>query len=152
MKKPKKKASVRTGKKTAKPAKKKNEVSRHPAAKKPAIPINSRDLQSIQKKLLAMRSEILTIVNNKKNYDLMEPEVGDGADQASQSLEKEMLFELSDNERTMLDLIESALRRIEKRTYGLCESCRHPIAKKRLNAIPAARYCIQCQSTSENAA
>ena len=63
-----------------------------------------------------------------------------------------MLFELNDNERMMLDQIEGALRKMEKNVYGLCESCQKPIAKARLEAVPFARYCISCQSTSETSA
>ena len=38
---------------------------------------------------------------------------GDSVDQASQSIEKELLFELSDNERNTLDMIEAAIRKVE---------------------------------------
>ncbi|MHB9154543.1 MAG: TraR/DksA family transcriptional regulator, partial [Endomicrobiales bacterium] len=61
----------------------------------------------------------------------------------------ELLFELADNEKTTLDSIESALRRIEKGTFGQCENCRQKIAEPRLNAIPWVRYCIKCQSDAE---
>ncbi|MFH1618699.1 MAG: TraR/DksA family transcriptional regulator [bacterium] len=117
--------------------------------RKTAAWLNRRELEAIKKKLLTLREELIRVVNEKRKLDLSEPEVGDGADQASQSLEKEILFELSDNERVMLDQIESALRRIEKKTYGLCESCRKPITKERIRAIPSARYCIACQSSNE---
>jgi len=113
--------------------------------------LNRREMESIQKKLLSTRENLFKLVNEKRNIDLSEPDVGDGADHASQSLEKEMLFELSDTERTMLDQTESALRRIEKKTYGICESCHKPIAKERLKAVPSARYCISCQSANETA-
>ena len=78
-----------------------------------------------------------------------EPEVGDSIDQATQSLDKEILFELSDNERKMLGDIEAALRKMEKGTYGLCEHCKRTIEKKRIKALPSARYCMSCQSGSE---
>ncbi|MEK9144727.1 MAG: TraR/DksA family transcriptional regulator, partial [Elusimicrobiota bacterium] len=78
-------------------------------------------------------------------------EVGDEADQAGQSLEKELIFEVSDNERLALDQIEGALRKMDKGTYGLCESCQKPIPKIRLKAVPFARYCIGCQTSAERA-
>ena len=40
---------------------------------------------------------------------------------------------------------------IDKGTYGICESCRKPIAKARLKALLFARYCIVCQGSAENA-
>jgi RNA polymerase-binding transcription factor DksA len=50
-----------------------------------------------------------------------------------------------------LDQIEAALRKIDKGTYGACESCRNAIGKARLEALPFARYCISCQNSSETA-
>ncbi len=113
--------------------------------------LTRRETESMQKKLLSTRENLLKLVTKKRSLELSEPDVGDGADHASQSLEKEMLFELSDTERATLDQIEAALRRIEKKTYGICESCHKPIAKERIKVLPAARYCISCQNVSETA-
>jgi RNA polymerase-binding transcription factor DksA len=33
--------------------------------------------------------------------------------------------------------------------YGTCLSCREPIALARLRAVPAARYCVNCQESKE---
>ena len=115
--------------------------------------ISKRDLPPIRKKLIEMRDQLLKTVRDKQERDIdVGVEVGDEADQATSSQEKEMLFELSDNERVMLDQIEGSLRKMEKGAYGLCESCQKPIAKARIQAVPFARYCIQCQSSAESAA
>ena len=121
---------------------------------KPVPGISKRDLPPIRKKLLEMREQLLKTVKDKQERDLdnLGVDVGDEADQATSSQEKEMLFELSDNERVMLDQIEGSLRKMEKGAYGLCESCQKPIAKARIQAVPFARYCIQCQSSAESAA
>jgi DnaK suppressor protein len=102
-----------------------------------------------EKKLLAMREDLMNLVHNKQELDMTEQEVGDEADAASQSAERELLFELSDNERQALDAIEAALRKIETGSYGQCEGCSKPIPAMRLKAIPHARYCIQCQARFE---
>jgi DnaK suppressor protein len=102
-----------------------------------------------EKKLLAMREELMALVHHKQEMDMTEQEVGDEADAASQSAEKELLFELSDNERQTLDAVEAALRKIETGTFGKCEGCGKPIPAPRLKAIPHARYCIQCQARFE---
>jgi len=47
-----------------------------------------------------------------------------------------------------LDEIEEALRKLDAGTYGRCEACGGPIAPARLEAMPAARYCISCASKS----
>lgn len=102
-----------------------------------------------EKKLLAMREDLMNLVHNKQELDMTEQEVGDEADAASQSAERELLFELSDNERQTLDSIEAALRKIETGSYGQCEGCSKTIPAMRLKAIPHARYCIQCQARFE---
>src|SRR4051812_47890835 len=129
-------------------------VQRKPAAATAAKPapvkgLAKRDEDKFRKQLLTMRDNLAKTVEQKKNQDLPTPSVGDEADQATQSLEKEILFELNDNERSMLDQIEGALRKMEKGAFGFCESCRKPIALPRLKALPFARYCIACQGTME---
>jgi DnaK suppressor protein len=107
-------------------------------------------LAGIKHKLLEMRDDLIKTVRTQQLEESAEQDTGDDADKASQSIEKELLFELSDNERMTLDHIEAALRKIDKGTYGSCESCRKIIPKPRLDALPFARYCISCQSSAEN--
>ena len=50
---------------------------------------------------------------------------------------------------TLLDTlreIEDALAKFDAGTYGQCESCGNQIAEARLEAMPAARLCIDCAS------
>jgi len=42
--------------------------------------------------------------------------------------------------------IDSALERIKKGKYGICEKCKKPISTKRLRISPEAKFCIKCQS------
>ena len=127
-----------------------------PARSKPAraaAPVKAPKLKlaPIRKTLLEMRDDLMKTVRNQQISDTMQNDIGDSVDEASRSIERELLFELSDNERVTLEMIEAALRKIDKGTFGLCESCRKPISKPRLDALPFARYCITCQSTSEKA-
>ncbi|MBI4677287.1 MAG: TraR/DksA family transcriptional regulator [Elusimicrobia bacterium] len=104
-------------------------------------------LAAVRKKLIELRDDLVNTVHKQAVTEA--EETGDAADQASQSLEREILFNLSDNERLTLDQVEAALRKIEKGFYGICEFCRKPIAMARLSALPFARYCIGCQSSAE---
>jgi RNA polymerase-binding protein DksA len=60
----------------------------------------------------------------------------------------EMLVDLNatylENETKLLQDALAALRRIDAGTFGVCESCGKAIASARLDAIPAARFCIEC--------
>lgn len=114
-----------------------------------AEPLTKHELAEITAYLSEMKTDIAKNVEDKKNLDMLEPEVGDSIDQATQSLDKEILFELSDNERKILRDIDAALRKMEKGTYGYCEHCKKAIEKKRIKALPSARYCMTCQSGSE---
>jgi DnaK suppressor protein len=131
--------------------KKKTKASQKKAARK-ASGVSKGEWTPIKKMLIQKRSEILDAIHKNQGEGGDPPDVGDEADQAGQSIEKELLFELSDNERMQLDQIEGALRKMEKGTYGLCEQCLKPIQKARIKALPFARYCIDCQNSAERAA
>lgn len=73
----------------------------------------------------------------------------DLADQASDSYRKEFLYSLSDNERETLRLVDNALQRIEDGTYEECQNCGDEIGERRLQAIPWAQHCIDCQEKLE---
>jgi DnaK suppressor protein len=46
--------------------------------------------------------------------------------------------------------IDEALARIEAGTYGTCERCGNAIPAARLEALPQATLCIDCQARAEN--
>ncbi len=103
-------------------------------------------LKAIRAELVGMRDDILRTVRKQGISDV---DNGDSVDQASQSIEKELMFELSDNERTTLDMVEAAIRKIDNGTYGLCEATQKAITRARLEAIPYARYSIAYQNQLE---
>ncbi len=71
------------------------------------------------------------------------------ADIGSDAYEQEFTLSTMETEQTVLDAIESALERIEDRTYGLCEDCGKAIKRTRLKAIPHTPVCIHCASERE---
>ncbi|HRY29055.1 MAG TPA: TraR/DksA family transcriptional regulator [Elusimicrobiota bacterium] len=105
--------------------------------------------QFYERRLTIMRNDLMKLVQEKQQKEMPDLEVGDEADAATQSSERELLFELSDTERQTLDAIEAALRKIEQGRFGLCESCHKKILRTRLRAMPQARYCINCQARFE---
>jgi RNA polymerase-binding transcription factor DksA len=48
-----------------------------------------------------------------------------------------------------IQLIQKALDRLERGTYGTCLSCHKPIAKKRLLAVPETSFCKPCKTSGE---
>jgi len=66
-------------------------------------------------------------------------------DDNSYSLEKEHLSRLADRQRKFIMSLESALVRIENKTYGICRETGKLIAKERLRAVPHATLSIEAK-------
>ena len=73
----------------------------------------------------------------------------DLGDQAATSYNREFLFELGNGTQRLLKEVVSALQKLDEGSYGDCERCGEAIADKRLEALPFARYCIDCQRAVE---
>ncbi len=65
------------------------------------------------------------------------------ADSSQVTAERAEVEALVGSLRESLDDVEHALAKFEAGTYGLCETCGQPIPPARLEAKPAARYCIE---------
>jgi len=53
------------------------------------------------------------------------------------------------NAENLLKQVNAALKRFDNGTYGLCVECNKPIDTARLNAIPYADLCMDCQRKRE---
>jgi len=74
---------------------------------------------------------------------------GDVVDAALDSAQDEISSQLAEVESRELASIENALERMRNGQYGLCEGCGHKIPMARLNALPYATNCIECQREAE---
>ncbi|MGO8686356.1 MAG: TraR/DksA family transcriptional regulator [Candidatus Dormibacteria bacterium] len=71
------------------------------------------------------------------------------AEQAADTLNRELDSSVELRMRSELAEVEAALRRLDGGRYGLCEVCGGEIAEARLEAMPAARYCVADQARIE---
>ena len=71
------------------------------------------------------------------------------ADVGSETFEREKDFSILEQVEAELADVDHALRRLDDGTYGTCEACGHPIGDDRLEAMPAARFCVSHQSEAE---
>jgi DnaK suppressor protein len=78
-------------------------------------------------------------------------EIPDPNDRGTVESERNWALRLGDRDRRLAAKIEAALERIEKGTYGVCETCGRPIASARLKARPITTLCIDCKTESERA-
>jgi RNA polymerase-binding transcription factor len=109
------------------------------------------DIDALRDRLLRQRDDILSMYRQdlRAGQESTDDGTEDIVDRANNSYNRELMFSLSDGERQMLLEVEAALKRLELESYGKCINCGRAIAPKRLQALPWARYCIDCQELEE---
>ena len=114
--------------------------------------MDKKHLEKYRKKLAEKRHEIIKEFQNNVNYrreSVADDGTQDIADKANMAYNKEFIFSLTDAERDLLQLIDDALARLEDSEFGNCVSCGNEIKSARLEAVPWARYCLNCQELQE---
>jgi DnaK suppressor protein len=81
---------------------------------------------------------------------LREQSGSDVVDAALDAAQDEISSQLAEVESRELASIERALVRIREGVYGVCEVCAAKIPIARLNALPYATMCIECQQAAED--
>lgn len=73
------------------------------------------------------------------------------ADLGTDAMEREKMLLFASKEGRYLYRVEDALRRLYKDPdhFGLCHSCGNLIDFQRLDALPHARYCLDCKLKEE---
>src|SRR5207302_10012232 len=114
--------------------------------------MDKKKLESFKKRLETRQQELRRTVNRTQadGRSADEDTAQDIADRAASSYTKEFLFSQSNNERMLLQMVETALQRIREGEFGECVGCGNEINAKRLEAVPWTRYCIACQEKLEN--
>jgi len=112
--------------------------------------MNDRQLEHFRQILLAWKRELMEEVDRTVHH--MQDEAGnfpDPNDRATQEEEFSLELRTRDRERKLIRKIDEALKRIEDREYGYCESCGIEIGIRRLEARPTATLCIDCKTLDE---
>jgi len=71
------------------------------------------------------------------------------ADQSGETYRRELKATLTSEQIRILHAIDDALKRIYLGTFGKCIRCGSKIQKERLDYVPYARHCIECQRSLE---
>ena len=74
------------------------------------------------------------------------------ADVGTETFNRERDLSILENVEAELGDVEHAIRRLDDGTYGTCEACGKPIDDARLDAMPAARFCLKDQAVAEREA
>jgi len=108
-------------------------------------------MELIRKRLKERRDEItdLYMTDLRAGQQLSDSGAEDLVDRANDAYNREFMLSLSGNERDALLEVEQALDRLDAGGYGHCSNCEDKIPSKRLQAVPWARYCVDCQEQAE---
>lgn len=114
--------------------------------------MDQKELEHFKEKLLQKKAAVIQLVQKAESYGreaTTDDDAMDLADKASRSYTKEFLFSMSNSDRQLLQLVGNALERVKNGSFGECLHCEEPIERKRLEAVPWARFCIKCQEVEE---
>jgi DnaK suppressor protein len=117
----------------------------------PAKPPKKDAGERQRKRLVAKRDELLQDLakNREVSDETVDESAQDMADRATSAYTKEFAYSLSESDRKILILIEEALSRLDTGTYGTCVHCSLPVQEKRIEAVPWARHCLDCQELQD---
>jgi DnaK suppressor protein len=106
--------------------------------------VETIDLEAIRRALHAERARLIEEIGEA----IVAPgqmTYGSQAAAASQVFAQQRDLALRDRSDHQLELVDAALARLDDGSYGRCIRCGEPIAPDRLDALPWAARCIDCQ-------
>ena len=142
------KKSIKTDKE-AKPKETKSQASKLKLDERGKF-MNARQLKYFKEKLLLWRSDILSELSG--TLEILQEEnlnVPDMSDRASSESDRSLELRARDRQGKLISKIDSALSRIEDKTYGYCEETGEPISLQRLDARPIATLSLEAQERHE---
>jgi RNA polymerase-binding transcription factor DksA len=102
----------------------------------------------LERVLAGLQADELTIADaasiaEQSSYDQHPADIGTEVfeHEKNQSLLEQVMSELAE--------VEQAFQRLESGAYGICQACHEPIPAARLEAMPAARFCVADQARAE---
>jgi len=108
-------------------------------------------LEKFRKRLHTKQEELLHDLSRNREVtdESVDEQAQDMVDRATSAYTREFAFSLSEADRRTLLLIDQALLRLDQGTYGTCVHCQGPVQEKRLDAVPWARHCLECQELQD---
>ena len=131
------------------------------AVKKPKA-MTKKNLDHFEKRLMDERKRVLKELGHYDEAFNNTQQGNDGnlsaysfhmADQGTDAMEREKASLFASQEGRFLWHLDEALRRLYRspETFGKCHNCGNEIAYERLDALPHARFCIDCKQREEDA-
>lgn len=115
--------------------------------------LNTEQLEDLRQRLLAARASAKALLDRSVS--------GSGPVEASgqtigrltrmDALQVQMMGEMSRHQLEIrLQQIEASLSEWDAGSFGICRSCKEPIGIERLEVLPEAPFCIDCQEGFES--
>jgi DnaK suppressor protein len=125
--------------------------------------MDPKEIEHLERRLLRERERALRSLGRFQEQSKLSRDSSDAdlssysfhmADQGTDAMEREKSFLFASKEGRYLYRIEEALRRLysDPEGFGICHSCNNPIPFERLDALPHARYCLNCKLREEEEA
>lgn len=105
------------------------------------------ELNKYRNILEAKQADLEHVIRNREAITIEKSP--DALDEVQHAAERELAIRNLDRESALLRNVRAALRRIDDGSYGVCLHCEEDISPKRLNAVPWAAFCIQCQEQAD---
>lgn len=111
-------------------------------------------ISELQKKLEAEKEKLQSCLQSfadkdkklKDDWDTRFPSFDSHLEESADEVEEfETLLPIEHNLELKLQNVNSALEKIKKGKYGVCEKCKKPISEDRLKAYPEAKTCTHCK-------
>jgi DnaK suppressor protein len=101
------------------------------------------DYKKYKAALEAKRAELARGLS--KRDEIAIEKTADALDEVQFATERELAIRNLDRESGLLRAVRAALARMEEGAYGICIHCEEEIKPRRLEAVPWAAYCVNCQ-------
>jgi RNA polymerase-binding protein DksA len=107
-----------------------------------------------QKVLERQRNHLTSEISRLSEQDVVSDNLGYSnhmADDATEAFDQATGVAVRQHMEELLLQVGDALERMKRGTYGICESCGQTISPERLEVLPYASLCVDCQQKKEHA-
>ncbi len=109
--------------------------------------MTKQELNKYRQILETRQTDLSAVVRNREGIAIEKSP--DAIDEVQHASERELAIRNLDRESQLLRQVRGALRRMSDNAYGVCVHCDEDISPKRLQAVPWAAYCINCQELAD---
>jgi DnaK suppressor protein len=135
--------------------KKKKDIDKKIEKKKTVVDEETERKERLRRLLIKKREDIVKEAKSEikkfktgEKKQIIETVLDDG-DLSVVDLSEDISLKQLSTHREMLIKIDTALRKLQEGTYGICEECGDEISEDRLKILPFAIYCRDCQEKKE---